>query len=37
VTAYDEYAIYAFKVNAVDYLLRLFDEERLRETALDTP
>ena len=30
VTAYDEYAVKAFEVNAVDYLLKPFDEERLR-------
>jgi two-component system LytT family response regulator len=29
VTAYDEYAIRAFELNAVDYLLKPFDEERL--------
>jgi two-component system, LytTR family, response regulator len=29
VTAYDEYAIQAFELNAVDYLLKPFDEERL--------
>lgn len=28
-TAYDEYAIKAFELNAVDYLLKPFDEERL--------
>ncbi|WP_299224902.1 LytTR family DNA-binding domain-containing protein [uncultured Psychroserpens sp.] len=28
-TAYDTYAINAFKINAVDYLLKPFDEERL--------
>ncbi|WP_298902575.1 LytTR family DNA-binding domain-containing protein [uncultured Psychroserpens sp.] len=28
-TAYDSYAIKAFKINAVDYLLKPFDEERL--------
>jgi len=31
VTAYDEYAIAAFEVAAVDYLLKPFGEERLRE------
>ncbi len=31
VTAYDEYAISAFEVSAVDYLLKPFGEERLRE------
>jgi two-component system LytT family response regulator len=30
VTAYDEYAVKAFEMNAVDYLLKPFDEERLR-------
>ena len=30
VTAYDEYAIKAFEVNAVDYILKPIDEERLR-------
>lgn len=34
VTAYDEFALRAFDVNAVDYLLKPFDEERLR-TALE--
>lgn len=33
VTAYDEYAIKAFETNAVDYLLKPIDEERL-ETAV---
>lgn len=33
-TAYDEYAIKAFKVNSVDYLLKPIDEEELKE-ALD--
>ncbi|AXT20427.1 response regulator [Flavobacteriaceae bacterium AU392] len=28
-TAYDSYAIEAFKINAVDYLLKPFDEERI--------
>jgi len=32
VTAYDKYAIEAFEVNAVDYLLKPFDESRLRES-----
>ncbi len=32
-TAYDEYAVRAFEVHAVDYLLKPFDEERFR-TAL---
>ena len=34
VTAYDEYAIQAFEVHALDYLLKPFDEERLNK-ALD--
>jgi two-component system, LytTR family, response regulator len=32
VTAYDEYAIRAFEVNAVDYLLKPVEKMRLRET-----
>lgn len=32
VTAYDEYAVQAFEVNAVDYLLKPVERERLRET-----
>jgi two-component system LytT family response regulator len=32
VTAYDEYAVKAFELNAVDYLLKPFDEERLHES-----
>jgi two-component system LytT family response regulator len=32
VTAYDKYAIQAFEMNAVDYLLKPFDESRLRES-----
>jgi two-component system, LytTR family, response regulator len=34
VTAYDKYAIPAFEINAVDYLLKPFDEERF-EKAVD--
>lgn len=34
VTAYDHYAIDAFEVNAIDYLLKPFDEERFRKTIL---
>jgi len=30
VTAYDEYAVAAFELNAVDYLLKPFDDDRLR-------
>jgi len=29
ITAYDEYAVSAFELNAVDYLLKPFDDERL--------
>ncbi len=32
VTAYDNYAIEAFEVNAIDYLLKPFDEDRFRAT-----
>lgn len=32
VTAYDEFAVQAFEVNAVDYLLKPVDRGRLRET-----
>ena len=31
-TAYDEYAIKAFKVNSVDYLLKPIDEDELKES-----
>ncbi|MGA8808128.1 MAG: response regulator [Thermoanaerobaculia bacterium] len=33
VTAYDEYALRAFELNAVDYLLKPVDAARLRETV----
>jgi len=33
VTAYDEYAVRAFEVNAVDYLLKPFDDARLRHSV----
>ncbi len=33
VTAYDEYAVQAFEINAVDYLLKPFDEERLERSV----
>jgi two-component system LytT family response regulator len=33
VTAYDEYALRAFEVNAVDYLLKPFDQERLNRAV----
>jgi two-component system, LytTR family, response regulator len=32
ITAYDEYAVQAFELNAVDYLLKPFDEDRFRES-----
>ena len=34
VTAYDDYAIRAFDANAIDYLLKPYDQQRLRR-ALD--
>ncbi len=33
-TAYDEYALKAFKVNSIDYLLKPIDEEELREAMV---
>jgi two-component system LytT family response regulator len=33
VTAYDEYALHAFEVNAVDYLLKPFDQGRLNKAV----
>lgn len=33
VTAYDEFALRAFEVNAIDYLLKPFDEERLEKAV----
>jgi len=33
VTAYDEYAVKAFDVNAVDYILKPIDEKRLRQAV----
>lgn len=32
ITAYDEFAVKAFELNAVDYVLKPFDEARLRES-----
>ncbi len=34
VTAYDQYALQAFEVHAVDYLLKPFDEERFQRALL---
>src|SRR5918911_4880275 len=31
-TAYDQYAVRAFEVNAVDYLLKPFDKQRVTQT-----
>ena len=31
-TAYDEYALQAFELNAIDYILKPFDEDRIRKT-----
>lgn len=31
VTAYDEFALRAFEINAIDYLLKPFDEQRLKK------
>lgn len=33
-TAYDEYALQAFNVNALDYLLKPFEEERINQTII---
>ena len=33
VTAFDDYAVDAFKVHAVDYVLKPIDEDRLREAV----
>jgi two-component system LytT family response regulator len=33
VTAYDQFALKAFEVNAIDYLLKPFDADRLRSTV----
>jgi two-component system, LytTR family, response regulator len=34
ITAFDQYAIRAFEVHALDYLLKPFDEERLRHAVM---
>jgi two-component system LytT family response regulator len=34
VTAYDEYAVEAFEMNALDYLLKPFDQERFAKTLV---
>ena len=34
VTAFDQYAIKAFEVHAVDYLLKPADEERLNQAVI---
>ena len=34
VTAYDQYAVQAFDANAIDYLLKPYDQERLRRTLV---
>ena len=34
VTAFDEYAVKAFEVNALDYLMKPVDPERLKETMV---
>lgn len=36
VTAYDEYAVRAFEINAIDYLLKPIEKARLRETLQRT-
>ena len=33
VTAYDEYALRAFEINAIDYLLKPFDRDRLNKAV----
>ena len=33
ITAFDEYAVRAFQLNAIDYVLKPFDEERLRTSV----